>query len=364
MNNLKNYVEKISQIKNYHATWFISAAFLWTIIDGYLLKSWLVSLPFLQDTQVENLWLLIVEWVVISFLLNELLVITLFTILPKIKERKYSIPIKLLKITALIILVSIATVALFFFLIYTKSSINNFFNHSLQSFVNQFLLFDALVIKMLSILVVQLSFQIGQKYTPGFFLGMLLGRYSQPRNVKIIIMFLDLKDSTPISEKLGHEKYFLFIRDFIYQISQSALANGGDIYQYVGDEVIITWPMKKSNSNKCIQTLTMCRKNIQTHSKHFKDKYGIIPEFRAGIHAGDITVGEIGVIKKEIAMSGEAMNMTARIRSACSELNQKQIVSEDYFEYTSLKQWQGEDLGVIALKGLEKKDIRLYALKI
>jgi adenylate cyclase len=90
----------------------------------------------------------------------------------------------------------------------------------------------------------------------------------------------------------------------------------------------------------------------------------VVPEFIAGIHAGSVTIGEIGVVKKDIAMSGEAMNLTARIRTACSELNQKQIVSQDYFDFTNLQEWQGEDLGMISLKGIEDRDVRLYSLKI
>lgn len=193
---------------------------------------------------------------------------------------------------------------------------------------------------------------------------MALGKYSTPKNEERIIMFIDLKDSTPISEKLGHQKYFQFIKEFIYNISNAAHKNDGDIYQYVGDEVIVTWAKEKRNNQKCINTLVMAQKFINKKANFFKENFGIVPEFRVGIHAGEVTVGEIGVIKKELAMSGEAMNITARIRSACSELNQKYIVSEDYFNYTHLQQWQGDDLGEIPLKGIETRNLKLYGLKI
>jgi adenylate cyclase len=68
-------------------------------------------------------------------------------------------------------------------------------------------------------------------------------------------MFLDLKDSTPISEQLGHEKYFLFIKDFVYCVSKAILENEGMIYQYVGDEVVVTWPFKKSNILKSMNAV-------------------------------------------------------------------------------------------------------------
>ena len=136
------------------------------------------------------------------------------------------------------------------------------------------------------------------------------------------------------------------------------------IYQYVGDEVVVTWPYKKQNILKSLNAVIESRRVIQRHADHFRREYDdIVPDFRVGLHAGDVTIGEIGIIKKDIAISGEAMNIAARIRSTCNELNQKFVVSKEYFESGILKSWQGEDLGEVSLKGLDES-IQLYALKI
>ena len=99
------------------------------------------------------------------------------------------------------------------------------------------------------------------------------------------------------------------------------------------------------------------------YGDEFRRKYDIIPEFRVGIHMGDVTVGEIGVIKKDLAMSGDTMNTTARIRSACNELNQKFIMSKDFMDNSDLTEWQGESLGIVDLKG-KNNGIELFSLKI
>ena len=57
------------------------------------------------------------------------------------------------------------------------------------------------------------------------------------------------------------------------------------------------------------------------------------------------------------------MNITARIRSACNELNQKFVVSKEFFDTGILETWQGESLGEVDLKGVDES-IELYALKI
>ncbi len=212
-------------------------------------------------------------------------------------------------------------------------------------------------------LFVQLLIAISEKYSPGIFRDIFFGKYVQPQNERRIVMFIDLKDSTPIAEKLGHNEYFMFIRDFINYVSIAMIEFDGRIYQYVGDEVVVSWRYSLVNIKKCMAALIEARRLLQKNGHRFRRKYDIVPEFRAGIHVGDVTIGEIGVIKKDLAMSGDTMNTTARIRSACSELNQKFIVSKDFIDLIDLKEWQSESLGKIELKG-KKDDVELYALKI
>lgn len=216
---------------------------------------------------------------------------------------------------------------------------------------------------MVLFVLTQIIIEVNEKYAPGVFMDILLGKYLQPKIEKRIVMFIDLKDSTPIAEKLGHQQYFRFIREFIYHISNALIENGGSIYQYVGDEVVVSWIFNEKNPRRCMDALIEARKNLQKKGEHFRRRFGVIPEFRVGIHLGDVTVGEIGVIKKDIAMSGDTMNTTARIRSACSELNQKFIVSKDFKENVDLKEWQAESLGIVELKG-KNQGIELFSLKI
>lgn len=211
--------------------------------------------------------------------------------------------------------------------------------------------------------VTQLILIINEKYSPGVFLDILTGKYRNPREENRIVMFIDLKDSTPIAEKLGHHNYFEFIRDFIYLVSQAVIEFDGTIYQYVGDEVVSSWKCNDKNARKCLNTIIQSRKNIQRNSEIFRRKYDIVPEFRVGIHAGEVTVGEIGVIKKDLAMSGDTMNTTARIRSACNELKHHFVASKEFIDLGHLQDFQVESLGMVDLKGKDQK-LELYNLKI
>jgi adenylate cyclase len=227
----------------------------------------------------------------------------------------------------------------------------------------KFWLVHGLPLWILIFMITQLFIEMSEKYSPGVFADILRGKYIEPKIEKRIVMFLDLKDSTPIAESLGHKHYFLFIRDFIHFVSLAILEHGARIYQYVGDEIVVSWIYSEENSDKAVRAVIEARKVLQQQSEHFRRKYGVTPEFRVGIHAGDVTVGEIGLIKKDIAMSGDTMNTAARIRSSTSELNQKFIVSKDFYELSNLKEYQSEPLGSIELKG-KSNGLELYGLKI
>jgi adenylate cyclase len=212
-------------------------------------------------------------------------------------------------------------------------------------------------------LITQIMIEINEKYSPGVFLDIMMGKYKQPRDERRIIMFIDMRDSTPVAEKLGHKEYFKFIRDFIRYISTGIMEYGGRIYQYVGDEIVVSWPESRRNARRCLYALIEARKSLHRHLNHFQHSYGVIPEFKAGIHVGEVMIGEIGVIKKDLVMSGDTMNTAARIRTACNELKQKFIISRDFLDHINLKKWQAEPLGPIDLKG-KNSSVELFSLKI
>jgi adenylate cyclase len=208
-----------------------------------------------------------------------------------------------------------------------------------------------------------LALEVNEKYSRGVFINIMMGKYLHPTEEKRIIMFLDLKDSTPIAEKLGHKEYFKFIRDFIFYVSSGMLQHDGRIYQYVGDEIVVWWPETPANAKKAVASLITARKELNRVAEKFRRNYDIIPEYKAGIHTGTVTVGQVGIVKKDLVMSGDAINTAARIRSACTDLNQKYLVSKEMMELLDMKDWQTENLGLIDLKG-KNQSLELFVLKI
>ncbi len=206
-------------------------------------------------------------------------------------------------------------------------------------------------------LLTMLALQINDKYGTGVFWSFIRGDYFQPKKEERIFMFLDLRGSTSIAERIGEELYFDFIRDFFKDITPSILANNGEIYQYVGDEVIVSWKkdigLKNEHALNCFFEI---EKAIAEKEIYYLNKYGLIPSFKAGLHIGMAMIGEIGVIKKDIAFSGDVLNTTSRIQSRCNEFGVDLLISEELMNTFSISQdeYNIQKIGAVNLRGREQ----------
>lgn len=220
------------------------------------------------------------------------------------------------------------------------------------------LMIDLGLLAFVSILLLEVI----DKYGPGGFSNMIRGRYNNPKIENRIFIFLDINDSTTIAEKLGHEKYFELLRDFFADITEPILANGGEIYQYVGDEIVISWKNTEKNKVQCLGFIKQAVTAISKKGKYYSKEYGFTPTFKTGIHAGDVTAGYIGIVKKELVYSGDTLNTTARIRSKCHDLNHSFVYSHGFLEGFKIPEpFSSDEIGEIELKGRLEKE-KLYSL--
>ena len=222
------------------------------------------------------------------------------------------------------------------------------------------LMVDMGFLAFLSILMLEIS----DKYGPGGLRNLIRGRYNKPRKENRIFLFLDINDSTTIAEKIGHEKYFNMLHDFFADITEPIIANWGHIYQYVGDEVVICWKNNQKNKGRCLKFISDSVKAIKRKENYYMKEYGVVPSFKAGVHAGDVTAGYIGIIKKELVFSGDTLNTTARIRSKCHELKHSFILSVDFLhDFEVPETYKVNEIGEMEFKGRKEKS-RVYSLEL
>ncbi|MDE3740472.1 adenylate/guanylate cyclase domain-containing protein [Maribacter polysaccharolyticus] len=186
---------------------------------------------------------------------------------------------------------------------------------------------------------------------------LLMGKFYNPREEERIFMFLDLQSSTTHAEHLGHLTYSRMIQDCFNDLGM-VIENEAEIYQYVGDEVILTWELKKGLRNQnCLKAFYTFQQRLHKKKGHYLAKYNCLPFFKAGLHSGKITVTEVGKYKKEIAYHGDTINTTARIQGQCNTLNQELLISQQLKEQLMTNGYDFKNMGSIPLRGKEKEVI-------
>ncbi len=165
--------------------------------------------------------------------------------------------------------------------------------------------------------------EISRKLGPHEWLNLLIGKYREPKTEELIFCFIDLKNSTSIAESLGHKKYSSFIKDCFHLLSNALKTSNARVYQYVGDEVVLYWPKKDGiKNNNCINAYFKFQETIDKRASFFEKKYNLMPYFKAGMDTGEVTITEVGDIKRELAFHGDVLNSAARLEKKCNELNE------------------------------------------
>jgi len=213
------------------------------------------------------------------------------------------------------------------------------------------------------ILVTQFVLVTSDKFGQGVLVQFLLGKYHKPKTETRIFMFLDIKSATTIAEKLQHKKYFELLNDFFSDITDPIIYNKGEIYQYVGDEITVSWTLENGiENNNCINCYFEIKDIITRLSAKYTEKYNLVPEFKAGLHLGELITGEVGVVKKEIVFSGDVLNTTSRIQTECNKLNSSLLISEHLVKVLHPdSNYNLEDFGKIKLRGKDEM-IRLFSV--
>jgi adenylate cyclase len=214
------------------------------------------------------------------------------------------------------------------------------------------------------VILTQIFMQVRDSFGYGVLPNFILGRYNKPKEECRIFMFLDLKSSTTIAEKLGHIQYHNLLNDFFDDINDSIIFTKGSIYQYIGDEITVSWSMENGiESENCLRCFFSIRDKIENNSARYMGRFGLVPDFKAGLHCGNITIGEVGVIKKEIVFTGDVLNTASRIQELCNTYGERLLVSKELIDVLQIEnRYSIQKIDEVTLKGKRTKNI-LYTVE-
>ena len=187
----------------------------------------------------------------------------------------------------------------------------------------------------------------------------VLGRYHHARTEERFFLFVDIIGSTPLAERLGPGAVHRFLGE-VFRLASDPI---GEVHQYVGDEMVITWTVADGREGAGpVACYFAIEQALARAAPAFERAFGAVPRLRAALHAGPVITGEVGGSRRAIVYHGDVMNTTSRIEQATRDLGREFLVSGDALErLADLESFMREDLGPQRLRG-RTAAMQIYAV--
>ena len=205
---------------------------------------------------------------------------------------------------------------------------------------------------VLSVLV-NLALGITNIIGPRTFLNFITGRYHRPVEENRFVLFVDIAGSTGLAERLGGIRIHRFLDDTFRLLTLAVVDYRGEVLNYVGDEVIVTWP-ERSGAIDCrpLRCFAAMRDELAHAASQFEHEFGVAPRIRGSLHFGPVIVGEIGDIKRAIVFNGDVMNTAARLEELSRSVDGGFLASRAAMQrFIATPPFAVRDLGRLPIRG-------------
>jgi adenylate cyclase len=188
---------------------------------------------------------------------------------------------------------------------------------------------------------------------PRAFLNFVSGRYHSPVEENRFVLFVDIAGSTGLAERLGGVGIHRFLDRTFRLLTLSVVDYRGEVLDYVGDEIIVTWP-ERGGAVECrpLRCFMAMREELSHAAGQFEREFGAVPRIRGSLHFGPVIVGEIGDVKRAIVFNGDVMNTAARLEELSRNVDGGFLASRAAMQrFSSVPPFAVCDLGRLPIRG-------------
>jgi adenylate cyclase len=176
-------------------------------------------------------------------------------------------------------------------------------------------------------------------------------------------LFADVVGSVGLARELGSIKFHAMLNQLFFELAAPIEQHFGTIRRYIGDEVMVTWPLRSAAGAEPVQCAIDMLELVERRAPQFEDSFGSVPRLRIAMHCGPVVVGEMGDLKREIVYTGDTVNTTARIEGMAKELGAELVISAAVAESVGIPPGAStRPLGSFTLKGRDEP-IDLHAVE-
>ena len=179
---------------------------------------------------------------------------------------------------------------------------------------------------------------------------------------ELTIFFSDLQGFSTISERLGPEDLTKLLNDYLTDMTDLILEEGGTLDKYEGDAIIAFWNAPLSQPDhavRAVRAAVRCQRKLAERRAEFEQRTGAVLKMRIGLNTGAVVVGNMGSRERfDYTVLGDAANLASRLEGANKALGTYLMISESTWALTN-GAFPGRELGQLTVVG-RKTPVRVY----
>ena len=195
---------------------------------------------------------------------------------------------------------------------------------------------------------------VGKRTSKKVFSGMI--KRGDADTIHAALWFSDLREFTKMSEHLPADELLKLLNDYFELIAAATTANGGEILRFIGDAMLIVFPIddrvsKQSACHAALEAARDARQSLATFN-HMRRRHGKIEmRFGVGLNVGEVVYGNVGAPDRlDFTVIGPAVNRTARLESLSKVLKEDVLTSKEFSESVTIPM---RSLGEHEMKGID-----------
>lgn len=170
------------------------------------------------------------------------------------------------------------------------------------------------------------------------------------------IFFSDLEGFSRLAERLEPEPLTALLNDYLTDMSNIILDEGGTLDKYQGDGIVAFWnaPLDQPDHAACAcRAALRCQQRLAERAEEFTSRAGGVLKARIGLHTGEVVVGNIGSkVRFDYSILGDAANLASRLENANKLFGTSIMVSEaTWLQAGGDIDFIGREIGMIKVAG-------------
>lgn len=168
--------------------------------------------------------------------------------------------------------------------------------------------------------------------------------------IKLTILFSDIRDFTSISESLKPKDNFDFINSYLKQMDTIISDRNGIIDKFLGDGIMAIFP---TNADDAVTCSLLMLKQLHHMNDDCKIKNQLPINIGIGLNTGLCMLGIVGGLNKlEATVISDAVNLSSRLESLTKKFGVQLLISENtYFNLRDVSKYSIRFIDRVVVKG-------------